>query len=452
MKSQQPLDHSLRAEIMDELHARPFSKLTAPSRIAYIALKPEEDGLHSPDKAREQLLDFLSFYGAQAPKEGAVYHFADLGKEGGPSLTLKWENHSEFATYTLTSSDMGDSPFAPDLHAHFRPEWLERYPARRITSAVIQLEMESDGMAVEHRVNTDLRQWFLNEGFAAAWVSDQMAVLAGNFHFDDEGHIRFAILGRKGIGPRRLGRIAQRVLEIETYKSLALLTLPVARPIFAELNQINADLSRIVTVMSEQDNDHKESLNKLQTLSARIAVLESSSAFRFSAGRAYEKLVHERIAILREERVLGRQLFAEFMNRRFDPIMRTCKATHDALQESADRAAKASELLSTRVSVTTAEQNRQLLHQMDRRAALQARLQETVEGLSVVAISYYAVSLLTYLLAPLTKMMPISKTMLAAGLVIPVVATAWIAMHRLKEKLIRKGEDHDKPARDNQEN
>jgi uncharacterized membrane-anchored protein len=139
--------------------------------------------------------------------------------------------------------------------------------------------------------------------------------------------------------------------------------------------------------------------------------------------------------------VLGRQLFVEFMTRRFDPAMRTCHAAHEALQNASDRADKAADLLSTRVSVTTAEQNRALLHKMDRRAEQQARLQETVEGISVVAISYYAVSLLTYLLAPLTKVLPISKTVLAAMLVLPVAGFVWVSMHRLKEKLIRKDID-----------
>ncbi len=436
------LDHHMRVPMTDELHARPFAKLQAPCRVAFIALKPDEDSLHDQALAHGQLVDFLDRFGADHPERpGVVYHFATLIDNPDHRLTLKWENHTEFATYTLYSSNMDAEPFAPDLHDYFAPDWIATYPGRRITSAVVQVEIEPDIMAIEHRVNTDLRSWFMHEGFAAGWVSDHMAVLAGNFHLDQEGHIRFALLGRKGIGPRRLGRIIQRVLEIETYKSIAMLTLPIARSIFSDLEGINRELSRTVEAMAKVDNNHKETLQQLQKLSSQIALLDTNSAFRFSATRAYERLVHDRTNILREGRVLGRQLFVEFMTRRFDPAMRTCHAAHEALQNASDRADKAADLLSTRVSVTTAEQNRALLHKMDRRAEQQARLQETVEGISVVAISYYAVSLLTYLLAPLTKVLPMSKTMLAAGLVLPVAGFVWISMHRLKEKLIRKGTD-----------
>ncbi|MCV6548154.1 MAG: DUF3422 domain-containing protein [Cohaesibacter sp.] len=434
-------DHHMRVAMTDELHARPFAKLQAPCRIAFIALKPDEDGIHDQVLAHRQLLDFLKIFRAdQTVKAEAVHHFTTLFEKEDESLTLKWENHNEFATYTLYSSDMRAEPFAPDLHDYFDENWIRAYPGRRITSAVLQVEIEPDVMAIEHRVNTDLRSWFLHEGFAAGWVSDHMAVLAGNFHLDQEGHIRFALLGRKGIGPRRLGRIIQRILEIEVYKSMAMLTLPMARDVMAELNTINRDLADTVETMAKDDNNHKQTLQHLQSLSARIALLDTQTATRFAAARAYERLVNDRTRILREGRVLGRQLFAEFMVRRFDPAMRTCHAASDALQNASDRADKATDLLGTRVSVTTAEQNRTLLHKMDKRAEQQARLQETVEGISVVAISYYAVSLLTYLLAPITKVMPINKTILAALLVIPVVTLVWISMHRLKEKLIRKND------------
>ncbi|TFG88469.1 MAG: DUF3422 family protein, partial [Hyphomicrobiales bacterium] len=163
--------------------------------------------------------------------------------------------------------------------------------------------------------------------------------------------------------------------------------------------------------------------------------LAAAAAFRFGAGRAYEAIVTQRIEMMREARLTGRQSFAECMIRRFDPAMRTCHATERRLAELATRASRIAELLRTRVNVAVEAQNQQLLESMDRRAALQLRLQQTVEGLSVVAISYYAVSLAGYLLAPLAKATGIDKSVPTALAVIPVVGLVWWLIWRMRKRI-----------------
>jgi len=140
---------------------------------------------------------------------------------------------------------------------------------------------------------------------------------------------------------------------------------------------------------------------------------------------------------LREERFLGRQTFSEFMMRRFSPTVRTCQAAQKRLQDISDRAARASDLLSTRVNVRTAAQNRTLLEQMDKRSELQLRLQETVEGLSVVAISYYCVNLFSYLLFPLAVFQGWEKYNLTAFLVIPVALSVFYMVRRVRRHLTK---------------
>ncbi|HIP23605.1 MAG TPA: DUF3422 family protein, partial [Rhodobacteraceae bacterium] len=63
------------------------------------------------------------------------------------------------------------------------------------------------------------------------------------------------------------------------------------------------------------------------------------------------------------------------------------------------------------------------------------RLQETVEGLSVVAISYYAISLLNYLLSPFAPLLGLEKYQLTAIFVLPVVLLAWWMGKRVRAKL-----------------
>ena len=159
------------------------------------------------------------------------------------------------------------------------------------------------------------------------------------------------------------------------------------------------------------------------------------NSFRFGATAAYEAIVHDRIQVLREHRFDGRQTFNEFMMRRYDPAMRTVKSTERRLAAMADRAIRAGELLRTRVDVERSAQNQKLLESMDRRADLQLRLQKTVEGLSVVAISYYAVSLASYAAYPLAGALGLSKAELTAALTVPVVGAVWWMLRRIQKKM-----------------
>jgi len=179
-------------------------------------------------------------------------------------------------------------------------------------------------------------------------------------------------------------------------------------------------------------------LGELLQISAELESLHAQTSFRFGATAAYEAIVADRIKVLREDRWLGRQLMHEFMMRRFDPAMRTVKSVERQLDDMAVRAKRAGDLLRTRVDVERSGQNQELLASMDRRADLQLRLQETVEGLSVVAISYYAVSLLAYVVEPLAYKVGIDKTWAKAALVLPVVLLVWAFGRAVKKRLIHK--------------
>ena len=179
----------------------------------------------------------------------------------------------------------------------------------------------------------------------------------------------------------------------------------------------------------------EDSLHALLDVSVELETLSARSSFRFGATGAYQAIVNQRIAALRETRFMGRQGFAEFMMRRYAPAMRTVEATDERLQTISARAIRTSELLRTRVDVERSAQNQEILASMDRRADLQLRLQETVEGLSVVAISYYAVSLAGYLLYPLAEHLGASKGTLLAAVTLPVVAVVWLMVRRLRKHL-----------------
>jgi uncharacterized membrane-anchored protein len=201
------------------------------------------------------------------------------------------------------------------------------------------------------------------------------------------------------------------------------------------MSEMDESLAHLVDAMTGHLAKPDETLNELLAISAELEKLQTESVFRFGATGAYEALVNQRIEVLREERFMGRQTFGEFMMRRYDPAMRTIKATERRLLSMSERAIRAGDLLRTQVDVDRSAQNQELLASMDRRADMQLRLQKTVEGLSVVAISYYAVSLVIYLIGPLADPLGISKTVLTALAVVPVVGAVWLMVRSIRRSM-----------------
>jgi uncharacterized membrane-anchored protein len=273
------------------------------------------------------------------------------------------------------------------------------------------------------------------ESLTVSEVLDKSAVVAGDFRVDASGHQRFALFVAAETGPRRIGRVIQRICEIETYKSMSMLGFSTARSISPRMAQIDAELSELMADMTQAQKSPERTLDALLKISAELENLSAQVAFRFGATGAYEAIVNQRIQVLREERFTGRQTFGEFMMRRYDPAMRTVKASERRLSAMADRAMRAGNLLRTRVDVERSAQNQSLLESMNARADLQLRLQKTVEGLSVVAISYYAVSLAGYLMSPLASPLAISANSLKATVTLPVVLLVWWAIRRIRKRI-----------------
>ena len=424
-------DHPLRYALANELHARPFPAIRVPSRAAYLAVKQVGNAAgRDRDADFAHLLKLLDRFGAAHPQPGATHYFGEIGKH-----RLKWESHSEFVTYTIFADGVYEPPFDPGAFDLFPQDWLAEMPGKRITSALIRIEPRPEEDA---DIRARLDDWFVPESLAAVEVLEGAAVLAGDFRVDAAGHMRFAVFAGPAMTARRTGRLVQRICEIETYKTMAMLGLVLAREINAPLRDVGQALSRLVGGLKGTASRAERDLDTLLALSAELESLTARSSFRFGASQAYETIVTERIGVLRERRFAGRQTFAEFMQRRFDPAMRTVRATERRLERMAMRAERAGNLLRTRVDVERSAQNQALLESMDRRADLQLRLQETVEGLSVVAISYYAVSLVSYLAYPLTEVSGLTKGEITAILVVPVVLVVWLMVRRIRRHVAKK--------------
>jgi uncharacterized membrane-anchored protein len=421
-------DHPLRHAMIDELHGRPFPVLGPPCQVVYFAIKqPKDARKRDREQDRAHLMNLLDQFGVAHPEPRATHFNASLG-----NTDLKWESHTEFVTYSAFTPGLDTHPFDPAGAAVLPPDWLAKAPGQTMVAMMIRVEVLPDH---EDQILPRLLDWFVPESLAVSYVLDGAAVVAGDFCIDAAGFMRFAVFVRKGTGTRRVGRIVQRLCELETYRAASMLGLPRAWELSAELNALDPRLSALVSGLDHPGESPEEALHELLSIAGQLERLAVQTSFRLPATAAYEAIVNQRISVLREMRFQGRQTFAEFMMRRYDPAMRTVRATEARLNLMADRAARAAELLRTRVDVTRSAQNQQLLQSMDNRADTALRLQHTVEGLSVIAISYYVLELMAYLTAPLAEAWHLPKVSMMAGSVPVVLLLVWVGIRRLKARL-----------------
>ena len=124
------------------------------------------------------------------------------------------------------------------------------------------------------------------------------------------------------------------------------------------------------------------------------------------------------------------------MDHRLAPAMATCSSAEKRLLDLSERIARASDLLRTRVDIEREQQNQSLLASMNRRARMQLRLQQTVEGLSIAAISYYVVGLVGYAAKALKEAgVPLSVELVTGGSIPFVLLAIWLAVRRIRKHL-----------------
>ncbi len=421
-------EHPERIRLAREVHARPPLPLLVPAKVSHLVMVSGEAAAADERAHLAFLCDSLD---VPLPAHRAQQFVVDLG-----AFKLRWERHTEFAAWTFVregaiAAATYDQPFA-DLPLGYVPgEWLSGLPGEALANlslVVLPRQVPSPmpdqiealfGQAVGGRVG---------DGAAQVWT---------NFCLHD-GASRI-LVHDQALSGGRCGLLVQRLIEIETYRMLALLGFPLARSTAPEVSAIDRRLAELTERLHEPGGaqDQRAMLDQALALGAEIERLANGTNYRFSATRAYYDLVERRIDELREGdgdgAELGIQPVGSFLRRRLTPAVRTCESVQERLEKASRHLARASNLLRTRIELEVSEQNRGVLAAMNRRGRLQLRLQQTVEGLSVAAISYYVVGLLGVLFKALPESaMPLSVAT-AQGLSVPlVVLLIWRLVRRLR--------------------
>jgi uncharacterized membrane-anchored protein len=417
--------HPLRAAILGEVHARPFTPLSVPSRVIHFAFDTSGSRAQTD---RANLVTFCRTRGLTPPAPAEKHHRAPFG-----TTVLRWEQHSEFTTYTWElPSDPGSIPFHPDAASMASAMRLVPQPGPLLVAIDLHLLADAAERTAPERL-------FDRASLAVAENSDGAAIYATDFQPGPSGFVRILIVDC-GLEAERAGALAQRVIEIETYRTLALLGLPEAQRLAPS---IAASEKRLVEMTEEMQRtadlaSNHRLLDELTALAADVEAGAAASVYRFGASRAYDEIVEQRLQTVGERKVGSLPTWSSFLARRMKPAMRTCVTTEARQASLSLKLARAANLLRTRVDVELEQQNQELLKSMNERTRLQLRLQATVEGLSVAAITYYVVGLFGYLVkgAHDSGRMTIEPSIITAAFVPIAAITIWWVVRRIRSKHI----------------
>ena len=439
-----PYDHPSRAALHDEVHARPPVPLWPNERVISQSFLLDAN-------TRQQQIQWVQKLSALLgnPASSSDHSFITLNLAPEPErILLKWELHGEFATIALivhnkikTSEPLLKSRLAieSELDSLFKNlgcPTISEAGGQRISALDLVFEhrplfSEAQEVSEIFNGNTVLGSYIFSSKKAQLWT---------DLRLDQDGFISFFI-PHDVLGSRQAGRVARALAEAETYRMVAMISFPVAKSLSLPLREAESELAslseRISQLQTESGvNTEKDGifLEELSRLASRIEQWISGYGLRFTASEAYSQLLSKNLLELSESSIPGVQTLSEFMDRRFQPAMGTCIWTQRRLRELSDRISRTTQTLRTRIEYVNEEQTQKLLASMDQRARLQLRLQETVEGLSVLVLTYYAVSLLAYIAKGGKEAGLGIHPEIIAAIAAPIIAITFIATIKLRRR------------------
>ncbi len=421
-------EHEQRFKLHKELHAGSIESVEVPAQVSHLVLLCDND---QAGIERSLIAQLCERYGVTPPTLQSNQFTTMLG-----AYRINWERHTEYSTYAFFYSAPFETPFVEPAINHVPKEWLASLPGEIIAATHVALENRE----APKRSLKELSLLFASNtvigsevaaGNAIAWTDNQI-------HADGFGRI---LIQDVSLRRRQAARLVRRLLEIETYRMLAMLPVPMMRGYIPDLASFDQRLAALTekNIDLESLGDEQQLLNDLTQLAAEIERISAKTSQRFNASSMYYDIVKLRIAELREKRIQGLQMFHEFMEQRLSPAMGTCVLVNSKLETLSTRVERASSLLRTRVEISMEKQSRDLLSSMDKRAHMQLRLQETVEGLSIVVLSYYLLGLVSYGLKAIKAAGIKLDTELATGIAIPLVVGAVFLLVRRLRHMVHKG-------------
>ena len=421
-----------RQALHNEIHARPPEALSAPTAVSHVVMLTNASERAA---SRAHVAELLRNQHLPMPDAASTHLRMDLGQ-----FRMRWEMHTEFVTWTFmrlldAAPVPGQTP--PTASQVVPQEWLAALPGQCLAS--VHVWALSSKASTAESTDELVKRVLHEDTLVASTVADGYAEVYTDFAIHADGFSRMLLL-TGGISSRRLGRLVQQLLEIETYRMAALMGLPAAREASEVLGNAERELAELAgSIRSASRDEEPQLLDRLTRLAGQVESQHATSHSRFSASSAYFELVDKRIDDIAESRLAGLQTIREFMDRRLSPARSTCQWATRRQDALSQRVSRISNLLRTRVEIEQQQSSQALLGAMNERQGMQLKLQATVEGLSVAAITYYIVGLVLFLARGGKSIGWPLNPELSAALAIPLVLFAiWFLMRRLRNKVFEK--------------
>ncbi len=390
-------EHPERASLQAEAHARPPMDIPAgDSEVWHWVLRPTSKELSSP--------------AAVDPGKGhQVFEF--------DNDRVRFEQHTEF--FTVTFFGVG-APGGAAL------DFIQQFPGELLTCVRLAFRTERDEI-LEDALFGDRRVF-------GGTVYEERIELKTDFQIASCGAVPYVVTGRFD-DQYLAGRIAKRIIDIETYRMASLLGLTLARQLSGKLEDLEQRADAISqTALDQKDAELNSLIVRLSVIMSQATSLHSRVRYRFGASNAYNAIVENRLMLLNEEVVDDRQTLQGFIEHRLSPAIKTINSFEKRLHELSSQLTSLMDLIRTWVDRDTQLQNQQLLKSMERRARQQVHISQAVEGLSVAAISYYGVGLFSIFLKSLPEFALPKDTITALS--IPVIAfVVWRLARRARRQL-----------------
>ncbi len=409
-----------------ELNADIYELVNIPLQLSHLVLLSDRQWIN---RERDLIVELCEQFNVSISNDSFDQISIDLG-----DLRMRWERHTEYSTYTFYYAGLFDIPFTTPAISSIPQDWLTRLPGEILVATHIAL----DDRRRPSRSLSELAALFSSNMVIGSKVSAGSASVWSDNQIHPDGFTRI-LIHDDNLRSRQVGRLVQRLLEIETYRMLAILPLTMTRNLIPHLEQYGDQLANLIASNNALINmeDEQELLVELTNLASEIEKISAQSSHRFSASQTYHAIMQQRITELREERIEGLQMLYEYRKQRVTSAMGTFDLVRSKLEILSLRVERATSMLRTRVDISMESQIRDLLKSMDNRAHLQLRLQQTVEGLSVVVLSYYLLGITGYGLKALKATGIAVNVELATGLAIPVIISlVFFVIHKFRKMVV----------------
>jgi len=419
--------------VANEWHARPTPVLEAPLRVSHLVVLRDRSAPEDPAFRR-----FCENASVAVPSADARYHLVNVD-----ACLIKWERHTEALSYTIQVPAAAAQPFANPaldfLQSEFRDPLVQQ-AFFGVHVEVIKPPGDEDPMAYRLAQSvlgtTQLYGGLMNDGEVAMWTG---------LRLDANGFMRLLVVDLD-CKNERISRLIFRLLDTESYRLLAMLGLPVAREVMTELNALENELDSVMERLSAAGSEEQEALlQQISKLAARTEHIGATHSYRFAASQAYADIVERRLSDMEETKSGSVQRYGNFLLKTLRPAMNTCSAADRRISGLGERVSRAARLLNAIVDTQRKAQNLAIQRSAERSSRLQLRLQQSVEGFSIMAISYYAVGLLGYALKAAGDVGLTVPKDLITGIAAPVVViVVWLSVRRVRHRVV--SDDSAKPS------